>query len=100
MIHKTNQTSLKAEQAGQTSYEYYDVQSDKTNLSGSGMYVNGGQDVGAWCEVDKTEGKFFVNKSLNLENEQMVLGNFADYCKLQYPGVKFTEFERVEVVGI
>ncbi len=100
MIHKTNQTSLKAEQAGDTSYEYYDVHSDKTNLNGSGVYVNSGEEVGAWCEVDKTEGKFFVNKALRIDNEQMVLGNFADYCKIQYPNVTFTEFERVDIAAI
>ncbi len=100
MIRKTSQTSLKGEQAGETSYEFFDIHSDKTNLSGLGIYIAGSEDVAAWCEVDGKEGKFYVNKALRIENEQMILGNLADHCKIKYPEVTFTEFERADLMDV
>lgn len=95
MIQKTQTMSPDGGQAGSAIYKYYPIQSTKTGLYGWGMFMENNEDVAFWSE--QSDGKTFLykNKSVNIQNEAVAIGNFVHYVKIKSP--VGTVFERIDV---
>ncbi len=95
MIEKTQTISPDGGQAGSAIYKYYRIRSTTTGLEGWGMYMHSNEDVAFWSEEGNGKTLLFKNKSVDIANEAVAIGNFVQYIKSKSP--IGTIFERIDV---